>query len=473
MTENKKEAFDQALRQTIEGRLTRRDFVVRAAALGLSIPAAGAILAACQAAATMVPAATSTAAAGASAAAIATPAPLPSNAAQGLAIMVAPPVTNNKWWDGWVAAANKAAADLGMTTNIQNFNGSTDAQVSAFSNAKNLGVAGAMTMANVAAVSPKLMQSCQDQKVFCANNHSEQPWVTPLDIGDYFVLHLEFPHQGSMESLATFLFEKMGKKGNILHITGVPGNNASDLKDYGLDQVLKKYPDIHMLARQPGYFGRVKTIPVVENLLTTYPDVKAIIAQNDDQALGAITVLKQKGLMDKILVVGFDAIPESLDAIDAGELLATVVNPGEWMGGYMMVRIFDAINGVKYDDLDRMQMFETFVLNSKPAADAYRKIQQAGFPYDWQKMSRFLHPNDWDVQIGLRDLNPESFWLAFESTKPAVYKLPAAYQVPQANYDARNADYAAHLKYNQLDAVKALVDPLYVAPPNDYWTRMP
>jgi len=215
----------------------------------------------------------------------------------------------------------------------------------------------------------------------------------------------------------------------------------------------------------------VKTIPVFENLLTSFPDVDAVVAQNDDVALGVLTVLKQKGLVGRIKIVGCDAVPEILDSIEAGEVLATVVNPGEWMGGYMMVRIFDALSGVKYDDLERIQMFETFVLNTKEAAAEYRKLQKSGFPYDWTKMSRFLHPNDWDVQIGLRQLNPEVFWRAFAAQRPAGYKLPQSYRdATQAQYDALDAKYAAHLHNNLLDSTKSLVNPLVPVPPVGYWT---
>lgn len=445
-TENKRASFHELIGHVSKGRLSRRAFVARAGALGLTATAANLIMTGIQ---TGVAAAKT----------------------QTGNILISPPVTNNVWWDGWVKAANDAAKVLGMQSTVLATNGDTQAQISAFQNAKNVGYAGAITMANIAAVSPQLMQVCQRDQVYCYNSHSEQPWVTPLDIGDYFVGHLEFPHQGSVEAVATYLFEKMGGHGKIFHITGVPGVNASDLGDFGLDQVLKRYPGIKLLARQPGYYGRVKTIPVVENLLTSFPDVDAIVAQNDDEALGVVTVLKQKNLLGKVKVVGCDAVPEILDAIEFGDVLASVVNPGEWMGGYMMVRIFDAMNGVKYDPLERMQMFETFVLNTKEAAAEYRKLQQAGFPYDWRKMSRFLYPHDWDVQIGLRQLNPEVFWRAFGGQKPATYQLPKPYRdATQAQYDALDAMYAAHLKKNLLDPTKALVEPLVPVPPNNYWT---
>ena len=68
--------------------------------------------------------------------------------------------------------------------------------------------------------------------------------------------------------------------------------------------------------------------------------------------------------------------------------------------------------------------------------------------------------------------SPLPFWLAFKDQKPAGYELPEAYRAAtQADYDQLDSEYASHLKGNLLDATKALVDPLFVVPPDDYWTR--
>ncbi|TQJ68417.1 ABC-type sugar transport system substrate-binding protein [Arthrobacter sp. SLBN-100] len=380
-------------------------------------------------------------------------------------ILVAPPVANNLYWDGWVKAATAAAAALGTSPKVENFNGDTQAQLASFSNVPNLGLKGVMTMANVAASSPQLFGTLERQTTFGTNCHSNQPWSTPLDVGDHYVGYFDFPHQASFESLCTYLFDKMGGSGKIIHITGVQGVVASDFKDYAMDKLLaEKYPRIQLVARQPGNFGRVATVPVVENLLTAHPDVDAIICQNDDSALGAISVLKKKGL-DKVLVVGADAIPEMLDAIVAGDALATVANPGEWMGGAMMVRLYDAINGFQVPPLERMQIFQTFVINTAEAAEAYKKVIAGPDPYDWKKMSRSLNPDGWDPQIPLKVIRPQEFWAAFEDKRPSGYNLPAAYSDASTNdYDAIDAMYAERLSNDVFAAVKKLNDPVVSVP---------
>ena len=212
--------------------------------------------------------------------------------ATGAGIMVAPAVANNAWWDGWLAAAKGAAATLGLTTYEANFNGETAMQVTAFAKATSLGLKGVMTMANIAVASPRLFQICQREQVYGYNCHSNQPYSTPVDIGDYYVGYIDFPHQASYEALCSLLFQKLGGTGKIIHITGFPGVLASDFRTEGVDQALRRFPGIEMVARRPGFFGRIDTIPVVEDLLAAHPDVQAIVCANDDSALGAISVLK-------------------------------------------------------------------------------------------------------------------------------------------------------------------------------------
>jgi inositol transport system substrate-binding protein len=52
------------------------------------------------------------------------------------------------------------------------------------------------------------------------------------------------------------------------------------------------------------------------------PDV--IVCANDDMALGALVALKSRNLIGKVALIGFDALPEALEQIKAGNLTATI-----------------------------------------------------------------------------------------------------------------------------------------------------
>ena len=47
-------------------------------------------------------------------------------------------------------------------------------------------------------------------------------------------------------------------------------------------------------------------------------------------ALGAVEALKAEGILDKVKVIGYDALPEALKMVQSGELYGTVEQfPGE------------------------------------------------------------------------------------------------------------------------------------------------
>ena len=52
-----------------------------------------------------------------------------------------------------------------------------------------------------------------------------------------------------------------------------------------------------------------------------------LIAGNDEMALGAVAALKEAGKLAQVKVGGFDGSPDAVEAIKAGELQYTVLQP--------------------------------------------------------------------------------------------------------------------------------------------------
>lgn len=427
--------------------LSRRTWLKGAGILGLTVPLGGMLLSGCAST-------TSTSSAGGS------------DNAGGAEFLLSLPTSNNIYFDGWNAASQAAATALGMKVHYENYNFDTAKQLASFQNMTNLGLKGMITSANSAAASPSLMRICQKEKVYGVNAWSNQPWDTPLDVGDFYTNYFETATDTGFEALCTFLFNEMGGKGKVIHISGVAGNLSSTYRDLGVDRALKKFPNIELVARQYGGYSRVTTTPVVENLLTAHPDVAGIICQNDDSAMGALAVLKKKNV--KALLVGGDGVPEFLDAITQGDALATMVHSGPWLGAASTARIFDALNGVKFDPLERMLRFEGFVCNTPDAAAAYKKLMfsAGGFPFDYKKMSRFLNPNDWDMQHAIVPIRPENYWSSIGAEKPSGYQLPQPYRdAKEADYQKIESMYNDHLKAGLYTSIKKLCKP---APISDF-----
>ncbi len=124
-------------------------------------------------------------------------------------------------------------------------------------------------------------------------------------------------------SLATgrYLLKAMGGKGNVLLIEGVRGSNVSAQRVDGYKKALAEFPNVKLLAAQPGNFQRLVALQVTENLLQSFPQVDGIMAANDAMALGAIEALD--GAKRKALVVGLNGDKEAIEAVKSGRLLAT------------------------------------------------------------------------------------------------------------------------------------------------------
>lgn len=58
-------------------------------------------------------------------------------------------------------------------------------------------------------------------------------------------------------------------------------------------------------------------------------------------ALGAIEAIKAAGKLDDIIVVGFDAIPDAIEAIKKGEMEATIAQQPYLMGQLAVTKAFE------------------------------------------------------------------------------------------------------------------------------------
>jgi inositol transport system substrate-binding protein len=83
------------------------------------------------------------------------------------------------------------------------------------------------------------------------------------------------------------------------------------------------------VAEQTGNWMRDQGLTITQNMLTSLgsaPD--AIIASNDDMALGVLEALQQAGIpKNKVIVLGCDCTPEALAKIRDGALDGSVEFP--------------------------------------------------------------------------------------------------------------------------------------------------
>ena len=145
--------------------------------------------------------------------------------------------------------------------------------------------------------------------------------ITDPILGGEVVTFMNCDEVSLAQNTARFLLEKLDGGGNVIILEGVGGSLNSNNRVGGFMAALEEFPEVTLLASQPGNFQRLQALQVMENLLQTYPDVDGVLAANDSMALGANEALD--GANREALVVGLNGTKEAIDAIKAGTLLAS------------------------------------------------------------------------------------------------------------------------------------------------------
>ncbi|EJM13344.1 ABC-type sugar transport system, periplasmic component [Pseudomonas sp. GM18] len=133
-----------------------------------------------------------------------------------------------------------------------------------------------------------------------------------------------------------YLADKMGGKGNLAIMLGLLSNNATHNRTRGVKEVLKKYPDIHVVEEQTAEWQRSKAMDLMNNWIVSGKKIDAVAANADEMAIGAAMAIAQAGMTPgkDILIGGSDGGRAGLEAIKKDELIVTVYqdNKGQAVG---------------------------------------------------------------------------------------------------------------------------------------------
>ena len=134
---------------------------------------------------------------------------------------------------------------------------------------------------------------------------------------------------------ADYLVKLLGDnvKGGVGILEGLLTNEGAVKRTEGNETVLAKYPDVKILAKEPGDWQSDKGMSITENWLTAYgKDLTCVLANNDNMAIGAMQALEAAGRTD-VIVMGVDAIPDAVKLVQEGKLTATVLQDAKGQGG--------------------------------------------------------------------------------------------------------------------------------------------
>jgi len=149
------------------------------------------------------------------------------------------------------------------------------------------------------------------------------------------------------------LIEKLFPDGaTVMNLQGQSGASPAIDRNKGLHNVLDQAKDKYkFIFEDTAGFDRSKGLAMTESALAGMPKPPdVIVAANDDMALGALEALKARNLLGKVKLIGFDALPEALGQIKAGNMTATIEQlPGGQVRGALQVLVAFLREGKKPD----------------------------------------------------------------------------------------------------------------------------
>ncbi len=144
---------------------------------------------------------------------------------------------------------------------------------------------------------------------------------------------------------AEYVVEQIGGEGVVVILQGKPGELSAQNRTAGNTQVYEKYPGIRVVGPYAGNWNAQTAMEIMEDVIQAEPQIDAVVANNDTMILGAIAALEAAGRVEGVVTVGWDTIPDAIDAIREGKLNASVDANAVWLGDTAVRAAVAIVNG--------------------------------------------------------------------------------------------------------------------------------
>lgn len=113
----------------------------------------------------------------------------------------------------------------------------------------------------------------------------------------------------------------------------------------GFEEEMAQHPGVKIVAKLPGRGVKDQAFRTAEDILQANPGLGAIFGINDDSALGALAAVEKAGKAGRVVIVGFDAVPEAREAIKAGRIHADVIQQPLEIGAQTVAAVKNYLEG--------------------------------------------------------------------------------------------------------------------------------
>lgn len=153
--------------------------------------------------------------------------------------------------------------------------------------------------------------------------------------------------------LAVVANELLGGSGNIVIVNGKEGKSDFVDRSEGFREKIATLGDYTILAEEYCDSDRTQAQSIMENFLTTYPDLNLVFTCSDDFGFGAFNALEAAGKTGDIKIVSIDGLAEVLEQIKAGAWDCSILQTPGMMADKFVEVAHKVLDGEKISEYNQ------------------------------------------------------------------------------------------------------------------------
>lgn len=191
-----------------------------------------------------------------------------------------------------------------------------------------------------------ILKRAADKGIIIINidNHLDQEYSKK--VGLLNVPFISVDNELAAYNSTKVLTEKLTQPTEVAIIEGIRGALNAERRKNGAIRAFSESKFATLVATESANWKIDDAFELVTKLYKKNPNIGAIFCANDMMALGVIEYLQSTG-KNNVLVAAFDAIPQALDAVKSGALIATVDQQAAEQGYQGVLSASNLLSGKK------------------------------------------------------------------------------------------------------------------------------
>lgn len=155
---------------------------------------------------------------------------------------------------------------------------------------------------------------------------------SPITTEDYDAF-LSTDNSAAGALAADTLAKLIGSKGKIAIVHAQAASGTTIARGQGFEKRMKEIaPEVKVVSVQYSDGDKARALNIATDIMTANPDLVGFYTSNEGSTVGVARAIEEKGMKDKVLLVGFDKSQDTIRAMEAGILKASMVQNPEVMG---------------------------------------------------------------------------------------------------------------------------------------------